>query len=211
MVGILMKIYDISMAINEKMTVYKNKESKKPKLINQSNFETSSAYETKLTMNLHTGTHIDAPLHMIENGNSINQYALETFVTTCTVLDLTHLNESIKADDLVDKNIKADDFILFKTQNSFNNTFNFEFIYLAESGAQYLKDLAIKGVGIDALGIERSQENHPTHKILLSNNIPIIEGLQLKDVPEGDYQLIALPIKIDNVEASPTRAILIQE
>ena len=71
------------------------------------------------------------------------------------------------------------------------------------------KGKEIKGVGIDALGIERNQT--PTHKLLLGAGIIIIEGLRLKDVPEGEYFLIALPLKIKDVEAAPTRAILVEK
>ncbi|HHU55591.1 MAG TPA: cyclase family protein [Acholeplasmataceae bacterium] len=206
-----MKIYDISMAINENMIVYKNKEEKKPKIINRANHNTSTYHESSIVLDLHTGTHIDAPLHMIKDGNMINDYSLSSFITPCYVIDFTNLEDKISEKDLKLKNIKVNDFVLLKTKNSFNESFDFNFVYLDEEGARYLKSLNIKGVGIDALGIERNQENHPTHKILLSNNIIIIEGLKLDNVPEGKYQLIALPLKIDGVEASPTRAILIEK
>lgn len=206
-----MKIYDISTTISENMNVYKNKVDKKPKLINISNFKNSEAYETDIKLNLHTGTHIDAPLHMIKNGNTIDNYDLDKFITKCKVLDLTNVENFIDKKDLVNKNIDKNDFLLFKTKNSLSNEFNFNFIYLNESGASYLKEKSVKGVGIDALGIERDQTNHPTHKILLSNNIPIIEGLKLKDIDKGEYILIALPIKINKVEASITRAVLVDK
>ncbi|MGM0379783.1 MAG: cyclase family protein [Bacillota bacterium] len=206
-----MKIYDISMNIDENMKVYKNKIQKKPKLINKSNFENSQAYETDIKINLHTGTHIDAPLHMIEDGATIDKYNLDKFITKCRVLDLTNIENTIDKKNLIDKNIKENEFLLFKTKNSFDKEFNFNFIYLNESGAKFLKEKSVKGVGIDSLGIERNQNNHPTHKILLSNNIPIIEGLKLKDIDKGEYILIALPIKINNVEASLTRAVLINK
>ena len=69
----------------------------------------------------------------------------------------------------------------------------------------------IKGVGIDSLGIERNQPDHATHKILLGNGIHILEGLRLKNVKEGEYTLIAAPLNIKNVEASPVRALLVEE
>jgi arylformamidase len=106
--------------------------------------------------------------------------------------------------------IQEDDFLLFKTKNSFKEEFINDFVFLSQDASAYLANKKIKGVGTDGLGIERSQEGHPTHKNLLSKNIVIIEGLRLKDVPEGTYQLICLPLKIDNVEASLARAILIK-
>lgn len=89
--------------------------------------------------------------------------------------------------------------------------FDFEFVYLDKSGALYLKEKEIVGVGIDALGIERSQPDHETHKILLEAGIVILEGLRLKDVEEGEYFLYAAPLKIKGAEAAPTRAVLIKE
>ena len=204
-----MKIYDISMTIDEKMQVYKNRAEKRPRLIVERDFKSGSAYETRLEFNLHTGTHIDAPLHMLEGGETIDTYALEKFITSCKVFDLRGLKK-ISANDLKNKDIKKNDFILLKTDNSEKEDFDFEFTYLDESGAFYLKDLEISGVGIDALGIERDQVGHGTHKALLGAGIIILEGLRLKEVPEGNYQLIALPLKIANVEAAPVRAVLLE-
>ena len=203
-------IYDISMTIHEKMTVYKNKEEKFP-IINQVNsFEKDGNYESKLTMNLHTGTHIDFPLHMLENGNNSNTENLEVLTGNAKVLDLTNLTEKISLDDIKKFDIQENDFIIFKTKNSFIETFDYDFVYLAEDAANFLANKKIRGVGIDALGIERAQSKHPTHKILLSNNIIILEGLRLKNVSEDEYQFFCLPLKIANVEALQVRAILIK-
>ena len=109
------------------------------------------------------------------------------------------------------QNFGGGEIVLLKTSNSDDESFNFEFIYLEESGAEYLKNLNVKAVGIDALGIERSQSNHSTHKVLLSEKIPIIEGLRLQDVEEGKYKFVGFPIKIKEVEASLLRAVLIKE
>lgn len=206
-----MKIYDISMEIKSDMQVYKNYEAKKPVFTVVDDFTNSSHYETKLSFNLHTGTHIDAPLHMLEHGATIESTPIEKFITKCKVIDLTYIEDKICGTDLVGKNILKDDFILFKTRNSFTEEFDYNFVFLEKTGAEYLKAVGIKGVGIDAIGIERSQPEHETHKILLSSSIPIIEGLILKEVEEGEYFLIAPPVKISNVEAAPARAILIKE
>ncbi|HEY8436491.1 MAG TPA: cyclase family protein [Haloplasmataceae bacterium] len=206
-----MKIYDISMTIHETMTVYKNKPEKKPKITNRSNFQTAQAYESTITMDMHTGTHIDAPLHMIEGGETMSLYSIERFVVKAKVLDLTHIEEAINQKDLEAFDIQENDFILFKTRNSSVEVFDFNFVYLEKSGAKFLVDRKIQGVGIDALGIERNQPNHETHKLLLGNQIMIVEGLRLKDVPEGEYTLIVLPLKILETEAAPARAILIQQ
>ncbi|PKM95450.1 MAG: cyclase [Firmicutes bacterium HGW-Firmicutes-1] len=205
-----MKIFDISMTISEDMMVYKNKEGKKPKIFQSANFEENNHYESELTLNLHTGTHIDAPLHIIDGGSTMAAYLIEDFVSQAKVLDLTHLKDNITEEDLRGKNINEGDFILLKTRNSSDVTFNHSFVYLEKSGAKYLKNQKIKGIGIDALGIERNQPDHETHKILLNKGIMILEGLQLHQVDEGEYELIVLPLKLMSTEAAPARAILIK-
>ncbi|MBB6214433.1 arylformamidase [Anaerosolibacter carboniphilus] len=205
-----MKIYDISMDIYEDMTVYKNKLEKKPKIVVTQDHTTGSSYTSYITMEMHTGTHIDAPLHMIDGGETMELYAVENFVRKCKVLDLTDAEDTITKELLQRKSIEKGDFVLLKTKNSFTEAFDFQFVYLEKSGASYLKEIGIAGVGIDALGIERDQSDHETHKILLSQGISIMEGLRLKGVEEGEYILCAPPLKIRNVEAAPTRAILIE-
>ena len=111
-----MKIYDISMTIHENMTVYKNKTEKKPKIINRSNFQTGSAYESGIEMDVHTGTHIDAPLHMIEDGATMRLYPIERYIAKAKVLDFTHIEEAIKKEDLEALDIQKGDFLLLKRE-----------------------------------------------------------------------------------------------
>ncbi|TCS84377.1 cyclase family protein [Tepidibacillus fermentans] len=206
-----MKIFDISMPIHYHMPVYKNKEEKRPQLKTVQDFRTATAYESRIDMDMHTGTHIDAPLHMINGGDTIDYLDLSKVITPCKVIDLTHLEQQITREDLLGKEIEKGDFILFKTKNSYDEGFNPEFIFLEKSGAKYLAEIQIKGVGIDALGIERSQPNHETHLQLFQAGIVILEGLRLKEVEEGEYFLYAAPLYIKGAEAAPARAILIKE
>lgn len=206
-----MKIYDISMKIHENMVVYRNKSDKKPLIWVAHDYNDSSSYESRIDIDLHTGTHIDAPLHMIQDGATVDTIELDKLVTNCKVLDLIYVNDCIKKDDLLNYDIKENDFILFKTKNSFDDNFNPEFIYLEKCAAEYLKNIGVKGVGIDSLGIERSQKEHETHKILLGAGILILEGLRLKSISPKEYILHALPLNIQNVEAAPVRAVLIEK
>lgn len=203
-----MKVYDISVPIFEGMPVYKNKPEKQPKLHTDTN---GYVTESRLSLDVHSGTHVDAPLHMVPNGATIEIIPLNSLVGPCKVFDLTHVDDKITTEDLRGFSIEKDDFILFKTSNSYDEQFNFDFVYLAEDAAAYLSDIKVRGVGIDSLGIERSQENHPTHKNLFQNNIIIIEGLQLKDVKEGNYFMVAAPIKLIGTDASPARVLLLEE
>jgi arylformamidase len=206
-----MRIYDVSMTIHKDVMVWKDKPEKKPILEVVSDFEYAPAYETKLTMNLHTGTHMDFPLHMIKDGQNSDHLDLNKLITVVKVFDLSHLSDSIEVEDIKDFNIKANDFVLFKTRNSFEDTFNNKFVYLGESAASFLANQHIKGVGVDGLGVERDQAGHPTHKLLFNANAIIIEGLRLKDIQQGIYMMYALPIKIKGVEALPLSIILIEE
>ena len=210
-----MKIHDISMLIEPEMMVYKDIPAKKPKLTNAANHIENEYHETKVELDIHCGTHIDMPLHMIKNGKTMDSLDYRRLITDCKVFDMTKIGKNyISADDINELEIENDDFVIFKTQNSYydkTNGFDNEFVFVDESAAKLLKSKKINGVGIDALGIERSQPGHPTHKLLLEDDIIIMEGLELKEVSEGEYKLIALPIKIKGTEGSWVRAVLIEE
>lgn len=202
-----MKMHDVTGAIYEGMTVYKNKPEKQPKLNTITN---GYVTETRLDFDVHTGTHIDAPLHMVTNGDTFETIPLDNLVGQCKVFDLTEVENGVSKADLEGFDIQKGDFVLLKTKNSFEETFNFDFIFLAQDGAEYLSELGIRGIGIDALGIERSQEGHPTHKTLFANNIIIIEGLRLKEIEQGQYFMVAAPLKLMGTDASPARVLLFE-
>jgi arylformamidase len=203
------RIYDISMPITSDMPVYKGKEEKRPIITVESDHLTGTAYESSIKMNLHTGTHLDRPLHMIANGSTMDTLNLEELITECKVLNMTEVKDKITANDLIGKDIQQGDFVLLKTRNSFEPILEGDFIYLEQSGAEYLANLKVRGVGIDALGIERSQPGHETHLALMSIGAHILEGLRLAEIKEGRYELIALPLGIAGAEAAPVKAILI--
>ena len=202
-----MKMYDVTGTIYEGMTVYKNKPEKQPKLNQVTN---GYVTETRLELDVHSGTHIDAPLHMVVKGDTFETIPMENLVGQCKVFDLTDVEDGISKKDLEKFEIIKDDFILLKTKNSFEDTFNFDFIYLAQDGAEYLSELGVRGVGIDTLGIERSQEGHPTHKTLFTNNIIIIEGLRLKEIEQREYFMVAAPLKLVGTDGAPARVLLFE-
>jgi len=204
------KIYDISMPITHSMPVYKGKEDKRPVVSVDRDFTTSTAYETRLEMNLHTGTHLDTPKHMIPSGYMLEEFDLSKVITACKVFDLTDVQDKITNKDLMRLDIKEGDFILLKTRNSYEDILENDFISVDKDGAGYLAKLKIKGVGIDSLGIERGQPDHETHISLFNADIVILEGLMLKDIEEGEYMLHAAPINIPGAEAAPVRAYLLR-
>lgn len=204
------RLYDISQPIYPGMPVYKNKPEKQPRIEVLQDFPEAPARESRLHLDAHTGTHVDAPLHMIPGGEDFRRIRLDDLVGPCRLLDLSHIEESVGKEELLPHRIKAGEFLLLKTRNSWETAFNPHFIYVREDGARYLAEVGVRGVGIDALGIERSQPGHPTHHILFEKGIIIVEGLSLKDVPAGDYFMVIAPLKLLETEASPARALLFQ-
>jgi len=206
-----MIIYDISMTIEKNMGVYKDKEEKRPVIRLEKQIPKDSINESSMYMNLHTGTHIDAPYHVDSMGDTIETMDLNKLVTKCRVLDLTFVVDGITKEDLIDKAIKPGEFLLLKTKNSFTEEFEPDFVFVKKSGAEYLAEKGIIGVAIDSFGIERSQPEHETHKILFSKGIIIIEGVRLKEIEEAEYLMCALPLKIKGVDGAPARIVLIKD
>ena len=206
-------MFDISMTIRKDMLVYKGKDEIRPRLTTVRDFSQGDAHESELQMNVHTGTHVDAPLHMLEDGENANLFFAENPFYKSKLLDLTEVDEKITAADLKEYDIEKNSFIILKTKNSqpgFLEKTPEKFIYLAESGAEYLIDKNIKGVGIDTNGIERAQSEHPTHKKLLAEKIMILEGLRLNQVPAGSYIMLLSLLKIADSDGLPGRAYLFE-
>jgi len=206
------RIIDISGTINDKTTIWPGDEGIILKRIQ--NIEMGDACNlSSIHMGAHISTHVDAPLHYIAGGADISSVSLDKFIGFAKVFDL-RTQDCIKDSDLCRLNIDSGDIVLFKTRNSsfdMNGEFNKEFVYLDESAARFLVDKKIASVGIDYLSVESYfAENAAVHKLLLQNDIAIIEGLRLKDVPEGQYFLSCVPLKIEGAEASPVRAVLVE-
>ncbi|MCL6548318.1 MAG: cyclase family protein [Alicyclobacillus sp.] len=200
--------YDVSQPIFEGMPVYKNRPEKRPSFQTTSDHARASVHETRICLDVHTGTHIDAPLHMVAGGATIDTIGIERLIRPCRVLDLTAVADRIGRADLEPWDPRAGDFLLFKTRNSRDEAFNPEFVYLSAEGAAFLAERDVAGVGIDALGIERNQPDHATHKILFEAGAVILEGLRLADVPAGRYRMIAAPLRLMGLDAAPARVIL---
>ena len=209
--GVMMRIHDVTRLISEDMTVYKDRESKKIKRTVVADYGKADYYESRMDMDMHCGTHIDAPLHMLKGGDTIEKYDLSKFIGDCKVFDLTDVDEAIRKKDIENLDIQKDDIVIFKTKNSFDQGYNPKFVYIEEDAAMYLSEKGIKTVGIDAMSIERDKKEHPSHKIILGTNIGVIEDLYLKNVGQGQYFLSALPLNIRGSEASPIRAVLIEK
>lgn len=205
-----MQIIDISWPISDQMTTYKNKQDV---LISATRtWESHQSRESRLSCGVHTGTHVDAPAHFLEHGQTIDQINLNQLIGACRVFDLTHVSDYISASDLQLLDFTNCQRVLFKTKNSLELAtalFNPNFVYLDQSAATYLASQKVRVVGVDGLGIERNQPGHETHKTLFEHDILIIEGLRLGQVVAGTYELVCLPLALVGTDGAPARAILI--
>ncbi len=167
-----------------------------------------------ITLGSHTGTHIDAPAHCINGSLTLDQLPLENFIGACRVLDFsTEEGEAVTLEFLESKYIKQGERILLKTKNSARGFKEFydDYVYLDGDAADYLALLGVMIVGIDSLSIKkRGGSDQRPHNSLLVKNIPIIEGLDLSAVAEGEYELVCLPLKFIGIEGSPARVVLIE-
>lgn len=204
--------YDVSVPILNSMPVWPS--DPPVNLTPQSHPSKDKSHTVRVThieMGSHTGTHIDAPWHMVEGGRRLNQIPIETLIGPASVVEISG-RRSIARADLEKLNSAGVQRILFKTDNSQHWTdgkFYEQFVYLEPEAAEYLVQHNIKLVGIDYLSIDQFRSvEHPTHFVLLRRNVVIIEGLNLSRVPPGAYHMIALPLNLQDVDGAPTRVIL---
>ncbi len=167
---------------------------------------------SRLSMGVHTGTHMDAPLHFIRGGKSIDTMPIEATIGRARVLAISD-PQAIKVNELEPHAIQPGERILFKTSNSVrcwqSNTFVEDFVYISHEAAQYLAERRVQTVGVDYLSVGGYRIDGPeTHHAFLSAGIWIIEGLNLSDVQVGSYELICLPLKMMGAEGAPARAVL---
>ncbi len=203
------KIIDISLPLNEKTIVYPGD----PSLSMEKIKKPSGSQLTKLSLGTHFGSHVDAPSHVFDFGKNINEMPLENFVGSCRVLDVRECQEAVTKEVLEKFNIASDERILLKTKNSdrgYDEFYN-DYVYLASDAAKYLADKNIKLIGVDYLSVKQkgSVDNTP-HTAFLEKNIPILESINLANVEEGEYFLMAVPLALQDVDGSPVRAILLR-
>jgi arylformamidase len=166
------------------------------------------------SLGAHSGTHIDAPMHFVRDGASIDRVSFEPLIGPARVIDIPDTVQSIDAAELSRHNWKGTPRVIFRTRSSVrgwmkSSTFHRDFAYIAPDAAQLLADAGVQLVGIDYISAEQFGAPAPrTHRILLGKGIPIVEGLALETVAAGDYFLIVLPMKVAGHEGAPARAVL---
>lgn len=205
-------IYDVTVPISNAMPVWPG--DPPVQLTPKSQVSRDKTHTVRLTsieMGSHTGTHMDAPFHMIEGGKRLSDFAIDVFAGPATVLELPSVRSVGRAEleKLKWRNVER---VLLKTENSRHwrdDKFFQEFVYLEPDGAQYLVERGARLVGIDYLSIDKfGSESHPSHFVLLQKDIVIVEGLNLNAVPQGDYAMFALPLNLQDSDGAPARVIL---
>ncbi len=207
------RIFDISLPIKAGMIIYPGNPEVEIERTQDIDCGASSNV-SKMALGSHTGTHIDAPLHCIKDGQSIDNLELTSFFGPCKVFDATKEKGAISLEFVKSKEILRGDRVLFKTQNSLLgfDVWRDDYIFLSGDASMYLAECGVTLVGIDFLSIKQkgSTDNRP-HLEFLSRGIPVLEGVNLKEVSEGEYLLVALPLKIEKGDGGLTRAVLIKQ
>lgn len=217
------QIIDISLTIHNNSVIYPGNVPVTIETHHQ--MPEDSSHLSKVTFGTHTATHVDAPKHCIIGGKTLAETSLDHFVGECIVVDASHreggdaaqiedLAATLEALGKTEGDLEGAR-ILFKTSNSDRGFDEFydDFVYVDGDLADYLAEQKVALVGIDYLSIkQRGSSDHRPHDSLLEVEIPILEGINMKEVEEGIYDLVCLPLKLgEEVEGGPVRAILVKE
>lgn len=167
---------------------------------------------SKMSMGVHTGTHMDAPVHWIPGGSGIDTMPLDATIGPTRVLAI-HDDVSIKPEELRPYNIQRGERVLFKTRNSERcwgtDSFVEDFVFVSQEAARYLTEIGVRTIGVDYLSVGGYSVDGPeTHRALLEAGIWIIEGLNLASVEPGSYELICLPLRMAGADGAPARALV---
>jgi arylformamidase len=165
-----------------------------------------------LAMGVHTGTHIDAPVHFIHQAAGVDEMPLTATMGAARVIEITHPRQ-VTVEELRGHSLRAGERVLFRTSNTPRcwqaDEFVEDFVYISEQAAAYLAETRVRTVGVDYLSVGGyHSDGAKIHRILLAAGIWIIEGLDLSAVRAGSYEMICLPVKLHGSDGAPARAIL---
>lgn len=206
------EIFDISLPLSSEMVIWPGSPGfhiEKIRSIEKGNPVNNS----KIVCDVHSGTHIDAPLHHIQSGDSVEKLSIQDMVGPSVVADLSSVSQ-ITATDLERLNLPEDtQKLLLRTHNSEywkkdSRRFRTDYVGLSKDAAEWLVKQNIRLVGIDYLSIQMYFDSSETHQILLNAGVIILEGLNLGQIKAGQYELICLPLNIVGAEGSPARVVL---
>jgi len=206
-----MKIYDVTVPLSKELVVYPGDPHVKINRRTKVNQDDAKYNLSRYSFSSHAGTHVDPPFHLIEGGITVDKLPLELLMGRARVVEVTApvIDETV----LEEFDFTADARVLFKTRNSYlwsQKTFNKDYVYVTPGAAHKLVNDGIKVVGIDYLSVDKFDAEPETHMVLLGTGTIIIEGLDLREVEPGDYELICLPLKVKDGDGAPARVVLRQ-
>ena len=199
-----MEILDISVAIRPGMVTYPGDPTVRLERIREL-ADGAAANISRLDLGVHTGTHVDAPSHFIDGAPAAETLPLHVLVGPVRVVDATGVAERLDGEVLAQ--LELAERVLFKTRNSAlweQDSFVDDFVSLTGDGAQALIDRGVRLVGIDYLSLG----DEDAHRALLGAGIVAVEGLDLRGVDPGEYQLVCAPLKVVGSDGAPARALL---
>jgi arylformamidase len=211
-----LKIFDISLTISPELPVWPGDPPIQLEQV-ESMDRGAHANVSHLSAGVHTGTHVDAPHHFLNDGRTVEQLPLDILTGPCYVVQLPDGVEAITAEALDGMSLPEDTKrILFGTSNSRHWSrgeaeFQEDFVAVTEDGAEWLVERGIQLVGVDYLSVAPYRDSVPTHRALLQAGVVVLEGLDLSAVPRGFYDLYCLPLKLLGADGAPARAVLIQK
>jgi len=165
---------------------------------------------SELRMSSHSGTHIDAPVHYLKTGNTIDTVPLDHLIGPCRVIDVTGAGNAITAAALRGK-LGTAKRILLKTAFSRETQFREDYPHLTKDAADLLIENGVLCVGIDSFSIEESACDGSVHRTLLGGGCLVIELLDLSCADDGEYDMVALPLRLAGLDGAPARVVLIQK
>jgi arylformamidase len=197
-----MKWYDVSRPLSGDMLVYPGD------VIPTFHQEKPGNYRiTDLHMSSHTGTHIDAPTHYLDTGDSIDTVPFESLIGGCRVVDVSKAGSRITEAHLAGK-IEGAERLLLKTAFSGKDIFLEDYPCLSLDAAVFITSCGIRCIGIDSPSIESFNCDRSVHRELLNVGCIIIELLDLSEISSGEYEMVALPLRLKGLDGSPSRVIL---
>jgi arylformamidase len=205
-----MKLIDVSVPLDANLPTYPGNTPYSLEAIKRISRGDSSNVST-LHLSAHGGTHVDAPRHFFAEASGSEALPLDMLCGRARVIELT-TREGITAADLATSDLSDEVRVLIKTHNSRlwgSPDFRKDFIGVTESGAKYLLEQGIKVVGVDCLSVEEFKTpGAPVHHVLLGGGAIVIEGLNLRDVEAGIYEMLCLPLPVVGSDGAPARVVL---
>ena len=164
---------------------------------------------TDLQLTTHTGTHLDAPSHYLSGGTTVDRIPFQRLMGKVRVLEMEDAGDAIPAGALSGK-LQGVKRVLLRTRASGAHSFGPEFPHLTIDAARFLTGAGTFIVGIDSPSIEAPGGDGSVHRELLGRGISILELLDLSGIAEGDYFMVALPLRLEGLDGSPARVILME-